>query len=259
MPEGPARTVGARLREAREKRGVSLREIATSTRISVMSLEALERNDLSRLPGGIFTRAFVRAYAEEVGLDPDRTIQDFIAELPPEAVTVTARHAGIEDGEKLESDRRAVATALLLALISLPIIALVIYYGTRTSRAADPASEPPGESQPPVTNVPSDMYPMVASRAESATATASDLTIEMSPRATCWVSVNVDGEQGFSGLLRAGDKQVVKARDQIVLNVGDAGAFVYVLNGRAGKPLGGPGEVVSTRISRINFQEFQKP
>src|SRR5918999_2626115 len=107
MPQGsPARTVGARLREARQKRGVSLRQIANSTRISVMSLEALERSDLSRLPGGIFTRAFIRAYAQEVGLDPDRTIQDFIAEQPPEAMA-TSRAARVEDGEKLESDRKA--------------------------------------------------------------------------------------------------------------------------------------------------------
>src|SRR5438309_813515 len=51
MPQGPpSRTVGARLREARQTRGVSLRQIAHNTRISVMSLEALERSDLSRLP-----------------------------------------------------------------------------------------------------------------------------------------------------------------------------------------------------------------
>src|SRR5580765_3257035 len=117
----PARTVGARLREAREKRGVSLRQIATTTRISVMSLEALERSDLSRLPGGIFTRAFVRAYAQEVGLDPERTIQDFIAELPAESAAATAHSGAVEDGEALESDRKAVITALKLVLISLPI------------------------------------------------------------------------------------------------------------------------------------------
>ena len=148
MPQGsPARTVGARLREAREKRGVSLRQIASSTRISVMSLEALERSDLSRLPGGIFTRAFIRAYAQEVGLDPDRTIQEFIAELPPDAATATARTAAMEDGEKLESDRRAVATALRLALVSLPIIGLVIYYGMYSAPAGRaPSGEPVAES-----------------------------------------------------------------------------------------------------------------
>ena len=102
-----ARTVGARLREAREKRGVSLRQIANTTRISVMSLEALERSDLTRLPGGIFTRAFIRAYAQEVGLDPDRTIQDFIAELPPDSAAQTAHPAAMEDGSGFSDRARA--------------------------------------------------------------------------------------------------------------------------------------------------------
>ena len=123
-----------------------------------MSLEALERSDLSRLPGGIFTRAFIRAYAQEVGLDPDRTIQDFIAELPPDAATATAHSAAVEDGEKLESDRKAVATALRLALISLPIIVLVVYYGSHRGPLAEPPSsetwvpalrQRPGSRSPP--------------------------------------------------------------------------------------------------------------
>ena len=61
---------GARLRDARERRGMSLRQIANTTKIAVSVLEALERNDISKLPGGIFCRAFVRSYASEVGLDP---------------------------------------------------------------------------------------------------------------------------------------------------------------------------------------------
>ncbi len=80
--------------------------------------------------------------------------------------------------------------------------------------------------------------------------------MEIAPTGTCWVSVNADGEQVFSGLMNAGDKRVVTAKEQIALNVGDAGAFAYTLNGRAGKPLGAPGEVVSTRITLANLQEF---
>src|SRR6478752_5770266 len=67
---------GSKLREARERKGVSLREIANATKISVRALEALERNDISHLPGGIFSRSFVRAYAAEAGLDPDETLVD---------------------------------------------------------------------------------------------------------------------------------------------------------------------------------------
>ena len=73
--------LGRKLREARERKGVSLREIANATKISVGMLEALERNDIKRLPGGIFGRAFVRLFATEVGLDPEATIQEFIAQF----------------------------------------------------------------------------------------------------------------------------------------------------------------------------------
>src|SRR2546422_7280409 len=83
----PPQGFGARLRDARERRGISLRQIANATKISVGALEALERNDISRLPGGIFSRAFVRSYAIEVGLDPESTIQEFIAQFPNDSVT----------------------------------------------------------------------------------------------------------------------------------------------------------------------------
>ena len=267
MPLGsPARTVGARLREAREKRGVSLKQIASRTRISVMSLEALERSDLSRLPGGIFTRAFVRAYAEEVGLDPDRTIDDFIAELPPEAATATAHSSAVEDGEKLESDRHAVATALRLALISLPLIGLVIYYGSRgTPAAPDQSREAQAESHAPPGAATVDPSPAEAAAAKPDLAPAatgahvSELAMELAPRATCWVSVTADGERLFSGLMNAGERRSVTAKEQIALNVGDAGAFAYTLNGRPGKSLGGPGKVVSARITAANLHEFLTP
>jgi cytoskeleton protein RodZ len=270
MAQGsPTRTVGTRLREAREKRGVSLRQIANSTRISVMSLEALERSDLSRLPGGIFTRAFIRAYAQEVGLDPDRTIQDFIAELAPEAATATAHPAAIEDGEKLDSDRKAVATALRLALVSLPIIGIVIYYGThRTPPAPTRAAGPETESHAPVAELPVEIQrtservapaPEAVTPAAAAAPQTSGISMAVAPTATCWVSLNADGERVFSGLMNPGDKRTVTAKEQIVLNVGDAGAFAYTLNGRPGRALGAPGEVISTRITLANLPEFLTP
>ena len=85
--------LGARLKHAREARGLPLSDIANRTKISVTALEALERNDLSRLPGGIFGRAFVRAYAGELGLDPDKTVADF--------------HVALEEAERLAAERGA--------------------------------------------------------------------------------------------------------------------------------------------------------
>src|SRR5438876_10101356 len=117
---------GKKLREARERRGITLREIADTTKISVSALEALERNDISRLPGGIFSRAFVRSYALEVGLDPEETIHDFIAQFPRDSVT--AGHPTseqVEDHEAIESERRMANTVLRLILLSLPIVGVV--------------------------------------------------------------------------------------------------------------------------------------
>ena len=261
MPQGsPTQKVGARLREAREKRGVSLRQIANSTRISVMSLEALERSDLARLPGGIFTKAFIRAYAQEVGLDPERTIHDFIAELPPDAATAAVHPAVTEDGEKLDSDRKAIATALRLALVSLPIIGLVIYYGThRTPAAPGGRAARAAESHEPATDTPGSPGTATPAAMPAAASQASGLSMVISPRTRCWVSVNADGEHVFSGLMNPGDTRVVNARDQIALNVGDAGAFAYTLNGHAGKALGAPGDTVSTRITLANLQDFLTP
>ena len=70
---------GENLRRERELRGVSLREIADGTKISVRFLEALEEDRLDVLPGGLFPRAFVRQYAVFLGLDPDRAVADFVA------------------------------------------------------------------------------------------------------------------------------------------------------------------------------------
>jgi cytoskeletal protein RodZ len=57
-------------------RGVSLEEISTATKISIRFLQAIENEELSKLPGGIFTRSFVRTYARYLGLDEERVLAD---------------------------------------------------------------------------------------------------------------------------------------------------------------------------------------
>src|SRR6516225_4829867 len=68
---------GARLKQARESKGVSLDQIATETRISTRFLAAIENEEFHLLPGGIFNRGFVRAFAEKVGLDADQAVADY--------------------------------------------------------------------------------------------------------------------------------------------------------------------------------------
>src|SRR5437899_2594350 len=127
---------GGALREARERRGVSLRQIANATKISVAALEALERNDISKLPGGIFSRAFVRSYAMEVGLDPEETVREFLdrfnREPPPSAKALTA---ALPEQER-EFERQQMRTAKTAGLLLLiPVAALILYFTLRRHRA----------------------------------------------------------------------------------------------------------------------------
>ncbi|MDO8681608.1 MAG: helix-turn-helix domain-containing protein [Acidobacteriota bacterium] len=75
--------VGGRLRRAREQRGLSLRDAAHRTKLSIFTLEAIERNDFGRLPGGMFRKAYVRTLAAEVGLDPGELASEYCARFEP--------------------------------------------------------------------------------------------------------------------------------------------------------------------------------
>ena len=75
-------TFGARLRSQRERQHVELAAIAEETKINVALLEGLERDDLSRWPGGLFRRAYVRTYAQKIGLDPEKVVREFLAIYP---------------------------------------------------------------------------------------------------------------------------------------------------------------------------------
>src|SRR5215510_16245689 len=73
---------GVRLRSAREQHGIALSGIARQTKIKLSLLEALERDDVSQWPRGIFGRSHLRAYAQAIGLDPDKVVVEFLEVHP---------------------------------------------------------------------------------------------------------------------------------------------------------------------------------
>jgi transcriptional regulator with XRE-family HTH domain len=70
-------TFGPNLRRLRMKRGIPLEQIAARTKVNVALWTAMERNDLSRWPTGIYARAFMREYASAIGEDPESTVDEF--------------------------------------------------------------------------------------------------------------------------------------------------------------------------------------
>ena len=124
MADERAVDFGTFLRQAREARGISLQQVSVTTRISARVLDALERNDPSKLPGGIFSRAFVRSYAREVGLDPDLAVANFVAAFPDESGAEEMPSATTaEDAETFQSRRRVATTLVQLRSCSAGSIA----------------------------------------------------------------------------------------------------------------------------------------
>jgi cytoskeletal protein RodZ len=250
---------GTKMKRAREARGVSLRQIATATKISVAALEALERNDISRLPGGIFSRAFVRSYAIEVGLDPEDTVRDFLTQFPHDSVTAGSPHVPQEDHEAIESDRQSAQTALKLISAAVPL-AIVILYLT----LSEPPARPPAGA--------------AATRAESgaaATSTASEpspsapgapappggeavvpLSFEILATAPVTLEVTIDGTRRESRGFAAGERLVFQAQREMTLGMSDARAVQLTINGQPAVSLGAAGEARTVQIGRQNYGSF---
>ena len=127
-----SQSIGEKLRLAREARGIALREISEQTRISIRYLEAIETDDYRRLPGGIFNRSFIRAYAKFVGVEENSALEDY-------ARTLRERGESDDDGSKVHqslvytddgsANSRSAMKTLILAIAILAALSLAVWAG----------------------------------------------------------------------------------------------------------------------------------
>ena len=254
---------GGKLREAREGRGISLRQIAATTKISVPALEALERNDVSRLPGGIFSRAIVRSYALEVGLEPEETVHEFLQrfQATPGVEPPAAAHPPAEGGD-VDQQKQHAARVFLIAVMGMLLagsLVAVLVYQMRPSDLSNPAAVADVTPIPPPPTY--DAESAAASSAAPAADTSApekpvELRLELHPTAPCWVNVVVEDKIVLSRLLTAGERETVTTLGTAVLTVGDAAACTFSINGRPARPLGGAGQVRTARISPATIDEY---
>ena len=138
-----ATTIGEQLRLAREERGLPLREISNQTRISMRYLEAIETNDYKRLPGGIYSRGFIKAYAKCVGFDEKKAVEGYTQMMreqghPTDDFEVTPFHSKVyTDTPATRSPVLTVFLAILiLAILTLVALAAVRWYNRRSAQTA---------------------------------------------------------------------------------------------------------------------------
>ena len=258
------RSFGEDLRFEREARGITLEDISASSRISVHLLEAIERDEFDRLPGGLFNVSFVRQYASVVGLNEDEVVDRFGKatsgdpdRLPAFATPLAAEGedpgelaARLAEGLTDHLRRNSVLLSASLGLFGLVLLLLSVFYSPNESaQQADADSsyesarrvELEHRSVSPVPGRESGAPPAKPSLSSAKQAVALQVGLQVID--TVWVRATKDGRLAWEYTLRAGQKKLITAQESIALIVGNAGGVELTLNGQAVPPIGERGQV----------------
>jgi cytoskeletal protein RodZ len=228
MPE-PVLDLGSRLRMARHRQRKSLHEVSAATKIPTMWLEAIERNDLDRLPGGLYRRAYIPSFAAEVGASlewlPD------LAEADPAG---RSTEPGVHDRGAWERHVPTLVAVLLL------VSALALLHVMRGADGGPPQAAPTtslaGEGD-------------AAKRAASSDSmtgrpsAGSGVSLELRFIGPSWLSASTDGERVVHRLVAPGERVALDAHEAIAADIGDAGAVEASVNGGESRLVGEPGQL----------------
>jgi cytoskeletal protein RodZ len=247
-------SLGQDLKRERELRGISLKEISSSTKISLRFLEALEEDRLDIIPGNFFIKAILRSYAKFIGLEEDYVLNKFYEaslelEQSQESKQIKRK---TRPGIKKNVKKLIYFTTLIIILV---IFLLSLYYLFFLSKQAPPAIEEQKTStrlQEENELPPSRIEPL-----EEFLTKEESLTIEISFVEETWLQVRADSVLKVDGLKQPGEIIMIKANEELLIHTGNAGGISYTLNNKPGIQLGPRGSVISNiRITLKNYQRF---
>lgn len=238
-----------RLRQAREAKGLSCRQLAETTKLSVRTIEALEGGCVSALPEGIYRRAIVRTVASEVGLNPEQMLRDFTTAHPddlpaPASATVVV----------VPEPSRSFQKVMTVAGAVLPLLAGATYFGWPSARATEVASVIEAAPSPP-TRLRPEILP-AGGFTEAAVALPRPVVVTLTISSRCQLRIVADGHEVLGRTMEQGESVPLELGEELLLLGDNASAVQFSINGQAGRLLGAPGEVLSVRIGRDDYEDF---
>ena len=253
---------GAKLKQQREQRGISLDEISGSTKISTRMLHALEEDHFDQLPGGIFNKGFIRAYARVLGMDEDEVIADYLAAItPPEKEPKLAVEEPLPDFRAPEVGNQAAslpweAFAVVLLVVGIGFAVWGYHSRARAKSRTSAASHEPAQSLPVSAGIP---IPIKPSQTVPAKSSAPALSLHINVRSDCWISIKADGHEVLRGTVTAPTEKSIPANKQIVVRAGDISVLDFEFNGKKLSPQGEEGEVKTLIFDAKGWREVVPP
>ena len=260
---------GERLKRTRENKKMTLDDVSRATKIASRMLGALEEGKFDQLPGGVFNKGFVRAYARHLGLDEEQALRDYNTAVGNVATDIKPEDAELRAiAERKDKERQSrpssanlpwgmIAAFLLLLAFGLSIWGFytrerVTPIASRSDAYGKPArSRPAAESttlnsslaQPAPTEVASTQ---VVSETEPEVVPASSeapVVLVVNAREDSWLTITVDGKLFYKDNLAAGQQQSIAAQSEIVLRSGNIGGLDITFNGQKLPAQGNDAEV----------------
>jgi cytoskeleton protein RodZ len=287
---------GARLKAERERRKVALEEISASTKISTRLLHALEDDHFELLPGGIFNKGFIRAYAQYLDLNEEQVIAEYLEASGMLPVDGKADGSVVPLPVEIRAEASPDDNARLpwgLFAIVLLIVAFAFavwgFYARETVRGGkvssfkqlNPASVPPDPAglgvtiesrphaasaepkRPAVTPVSSGAIRDASARVMGGSAAVvpqSDaIRVRISAREDSWISITADGKRILQDTLSASEEKSVQAAKEITVKAGNMEALDFEWNGKKLPRQGSEGEVMTLSFDANGWHTVDKP
>ncbi|MCX6565210.1 MAG: helix-turn-helix domain-containing protein [Candidatus Aminicenantes bacterium] len=258
-------TLGQELREERERRTLSVKDVADRTKIASRILTALENDRWEEMPQKIFLKGVIKAYAQAIGADPALFLDKYEEQQKAHAETpekdrgplgrkkYEAPEEIMRESEKTPA-RRKIFRVFFVFLFLFLAAAAGYWFFLKPGRGPAPQVLPRETPAPlPAVSTPA----VIAPEKEPPETAETGLRLEFRFNADCWMHIAADGVVILDGIKPAGSTATLRAEREFIIQTGNAGGFDFMLNGQPGRPLGGPGIVLTDiRINSDNAGTF---
>ena len=277
--------VGEQLRQERQRQGLDLKQIAARLCISYSYLNAIESDDWARLPGGFFSRSFVRQYAAHLGMDPSRFDEGLDSVLGGEPEVDLSQLASpktpINVPPMPTASHRTLDKRMMVSIGAFVIVVLGcsgLYAVWQKSLVKRPDAEttilpsPAAKSQAgdraefvPKPVIPASTKPASTAPALPAQSPAhgeinriaimqSTSGLQVAATESTWLEVTMNGKTVFSGILERGQSQDLRNPEATRILVGNAGGVAMRLNGKDIGPIGPKGQVRRVVFTKESYE-----
>jgi cytoskeletal protein RodZ len=249
--------LGDKLRAERERQSLTIKDIEQGTSIRALYIDCIEKGAYEQLPGEVYTKGFIRNYANFLKLDADAFVREFNEERHPEEVLAAEEAAAAEEEQKEKpasaftvdsdfkvriEDRANHQNKILAAVVCLLVLGGAYFlFSTDSSQQMAKAPQSAKQVQTPAKEA------TKAAESKAAAAPAEkhdDVEVVAKFDDRCWTQVIADGQTLYEGTMEKGKTMSWKGKEKVSITAGNAGAVALSVNGQDMGKVGETGQVV---------------